>query len=69
MTDDALAELLAALSADLDVRLTDMRRRDALRDASCCTSEEAVASVRHRFELAQLVGDDDAPGMIEGRLQ
>jgi hypothetical protein len=69
MSAAALAELLAALSADLDVRLGEQRRNDALRDVAQCTSAEQVAAVSRRFEIAQLVDADDAPGMIEGRLQ
>jgi hypothetical protein len=72
MTDAALAELLAELSADIDVRLVEQRRNDALRDATCCKTAEQVAAVSRRFEISQLVvEDDDGPtgGGVEGRLQ
>ena len=68
---DDLAELLAALSAGLDVRLADMRRTDAIRDAASCKTVDELAAVTRRFEIAQLAVDDDGPagGVVEGRLQ
>jgi hypothetical protein len=72
MIPAALAELLADMSRDLDVRLADMRRSDAIRDVARCTSPEQVAAVSRRFEIARLVvEDDDGPtgSGVEGRLQ
>jgi hypothetical protein len=70
MSDDALAAVLAAMSADIDRELADMRRRDAIRDTARCTTVEGVASVYHRFELSQaLEVDTPAVAVTEGRLQ
>lgn len=68
MTPADLAELMAALSLDLDLRLADMRWRDALRDAACCTSANEADAVHRRFEIAQVL-DDQAVAVTEGRLQ
>jgi hypothetical protein len=58
------------IPADIDVFLAEQRRADAIRLVASCTSADSAEAVRHRFEIAQLARDDDAPaGMIEGRRQ
>jgi hypothetical protein len=59
VTTDTLTDLIEAAARELDERLAEQRRVDALRDAARCQTAESAEAVRQRFEIAQAI--DDAP--------